>query len=78
MVRTMKGKGVMTGIVLAFLFMVFPGLAFSQEPIKIGYLSTSSGTFAADGEFIRQGFELYLEKVGDKAGGRKIEVLHDF
>ena len=77
MVRTMKGKGVMIGIVLVFLFMVFPGLAFSQEPIKIGYLSTSSGTFAADGEFIRQGFELYLENVGFKAGGRKIEVLHE-
>jgi branched-chain amino acid transport system substrate-binding protein len=77
MIGTMKGKGVMVGIVLTFLFLVLPGLASSQEPIKIGYLSTSSGTFAADGEFIRNGFELFLQKVNYKVGGRKIEVLHE-
>ena len=81
MIRTMKGGIVMIGIVLTLALTILPGLASAaekeQEPIRIGYLSTSSGTFAADGEFIRNGFELFLEKVNYKVAGRKIEVLHE-
>ncbi len=81
MSRTMKAGLIVSGIVLTLTSIILPGSAWpaanEQEPIRIGYLSTSSGTFAADGEFIRNGFELYLEKINYRVAGRRIQVIHE-
>ena len=79
MSKRMKGEMVMIGIVLAFALMILPGSALSaaKEPIRIGFISPVSGTFAADGEFMRNGFAMYLEKVNYEVAGRKIEVIDE-
>src|SRR5262245_38348094 len=47
----------------------------AQEPIKIGFLTLDQGTFAQPGIDMRDGFLLYWSQVGNKAGGRPVEVL---
>jgi len=61
---------------LSILLMVQP-LAFAQEerPIKIGFLAALSGVFAQVGKDMVDGSNLYLEEVGSKMGGRKVELL---
>jgi branched-chain amino acid transport system substrate-binding protein len=77
--RSLKGKMVVMGIVLAVALMILPGLALSaaKEPIRIGFITPISGTFSADGDFMRQGFEMYLEKVNYQVAGRKIQVVNE-
>ncbi|MDE1949323.1 MAG: ABC transporter substrate-binding protein [Burkholderiales bacterium] len=53
-----------------------PGLARAQaEPFKIGLILPMTGPFASTGRQIDAAVKLYLSEHGDKAGGRKIEVL---
>ncbi len=55
-----------------------PSLAFAQEaPVKIGLLFPYTGPIASVGRDATQGFELYLGKIGGKAGGREIRVLKE-
>jgi branched-chain amino acid transport system substrate-binding protein len=79
MSKRMRGEMVMIGIVLAFALMILPGSALSaaKEPIRVGFITPVSGTFAADGEFMRNGFSMYLEKVNYEVAGRKIEVIDE-
>ena len=79
MSKRMKGEMIMIGIVLALAVMILPGLALSaaKEPIRIGFITPVSGTFAADGEFMRNGFSMYLEKINYEVAGRKIEVIDE-
>jgi branched-chain amino acid transport system substrate-binding protein len=66
------------------LFMVMVGLvavvpspswAQGKGPIKIGYITPTSGGFAANGKDMLAGAELYLEEIGYQAAGRKIELI---
>lgn len=65
--------GVMGGLVL------MATLAMAQvrgtAPVKVGFLTPLSGVYAGPGADQRDGFLLYLEQAGNKAGGRAIEVL---
>src|SRR5216683_2518523 len=45
------------------------------EPIRIGLLSPLTGVIAAGGRELVDGFNLYWDQVGRKAGGREIEVV---
>jgi branched-chain amino acid transport system substrate-binding protein len=47
----------------------------AQEPVRIGFLTVDQGTFAQPGIDMRDGFLLYWGQVGNKAGGRAVEVL---
>jgi branched-chain amino acid transport system substrate-binding protein len=47
----------------------------AAEPVKIGYLVSLSGVYAALGADLRDGLDLYMEQIGHKAGGRDIEVV---
>jgi branched-chain amino acid transport system substrate-binding protein len=47
----------------------------AAEPVRIGYLLSLSGVYAALGEDLRNGLQLYMEQIGHKAGGRNIEVI---
>lgn len=48
-----------------------------EEPIRIGVVLSYSGPYARLGQEITRGMELYLEKVGFQAGGRRIQLLKE-
>jgi len=47
----------------------------TAEPVRIGYLLSLSGPYAAVGVDMRDGFNLCMDEVGRKAGGRSIKVI---
>jgi branched-chain amino acid transport system substrate-binding protein len=49
--------------------------AGAQEKLKIGILTTLSGPPAALGQQQRNGFQLALKTLGNKLGGREVELL---
>ena len=49
--------------------------AQSSEPVKIGLMLPSSGTFADLGKGITNGFKLYVSEQGGKLGGRTVEYI---
>ncbi|MGO9122709.1 MAG: ABC transporter substrate-binding protein [Desulfomonilaceae bacterium] len=53
----------------------FSVASWAAEPVKIGYLLSLSGVYAALGQDLRDGLDLYMEQIGRKAGGRDIEVI---
>jgi branched-chain amino acid transport system substrate-binding protein len=63
-------------VFLFFLTIAGGRSATAAEPIKIGFLAPYVGVFATFGQDLSNGFKLYLEEVGYKAGGRQI-VLYD-
>ena len=48
----------------------------AQEVTRIGFVGPYTGPFAVTGQAFKQGVEAYQALHGDKAGGRKIEVLY--
>jgi branched-chain amino acid transport system substrate-binding protein len=54
------------------------GSAGAQAPpVKVGLLLPYTGVLSVQGTDTTNGFELYLKKVGSKAGGREIRVLKE-
>ncbi|MBI5586633.1 MAG: ABC transporter substrate-binding protein [Deltaproteobacteria bacterium] len=47
----------------------------AAEPVKIGYMISLSGVYTALGVDLRDGFNLYMDEIGNKAGGREIKVF---
>lgn len=47
----------------------------SEEPLKVGLLVPTSGVYAALGEDMRNGFELYLDNNDLSLGGRRVELI---
>ena len=43
--------------------------------VKVGFMLPFSGTFAALGTAIENGFKLYVQEQGGKLGGREIEYV---
>lgn len=57
---------------------VVAGAAISAQakpPIKVGFLVPLSGANAQNGRDILNGFLLYLEEIGYRAGGREIQLI---
>ncbi|MDB5641632.1 MAG: hypothetical protein JWN07_949 [Hyphomicrobiales bacterium] len=54
-----------------------PAIVHAQatRPIKIGLLAPLTGVVASGGREIVEGFEMYWEQVGKKAGGRAVEIV---
>jgi branched-chain amino acid transport system substrate-binding protein len=50
--------------------------AQGDAPIKVGIVGPLTGPFATTGVGFRQGLEAYVALHGDKAGGRRIEVIY--
>ncbi len=46
-----------------------------NHPLKIGFMATLEGTYTVLGEDGQRGFKVALEELGNKAGGRDIEVI---
>lgn len=65
--------------------LVFAGLAAAlgaspaaaQSPLKIGFVSTFSGPTAVLGNDMRNAFELALDHLDHKMGGRQVEVIYE-
>ena len=53
----------------------FTAEAQSSGPIKVGLMLPYSGTFAALGVAIENGFKLYVQEQGGKLGGREIQYF---
>jgi branched-chain amino acid transport system substrate-binding protein len=54
-----------------------PGSAFAGDTIKIGFVSTFSGPTAVIGNDMRNSFELALDHLGRKMGGKPVEVIYE-
>jgi branched-chain amino acid transport system substrate-binding protein len=50
--------------------------AWAEESVRIGFVGPYTGPFAVAGQAYRQGVEAYMALNGDKAGGRKVEVIY--
>jgi len=72
-------KDFLTVLLMGFVFISFltPPVAFGQErgPIKIGFLAPLTGPFAQIGKDMLDGANLYLEEIGHKMAGRKVELI---
>jgi branched-chain amino acid transport system substrate-binding protein len=51
--------------------------AFAGDTIKIGFVSTFSGPTAVIGNDMRNSFELALDHLGRKMGGKTVEVIYE-
>jgi branched-chain amino acid transport system substrate-binding protein len=61
--------------VIAATVAVFASPASGQEKLKIGLIVTLSGPAAALGAQVRDGFNLAVKDLGNKMGGRDVEVI---
>ena len=50
---------------------------FRSDTIKIGFVSTFSGPTAVIGNDMRNSFELALDHIGRKMGGKPVEVIYE-
>lgn len=62
--------------ILTSLLLLAAGLAHAQ-PVKIGLLLPYTGPLSVQGTDAAKGFELYMHKIGMKAGGREIQILKE-
>ncbi|MBP8007198.1 MAG: ABC transporter permease, partial [Burkholderiales bacterium] len=58
---------------VALAFAASPALA--QDKVKVGFMLPYTGTFAALGNAITNGFKLAITEQGGKLGGRDIEYV---
>ncbi len=49
--------------------------AQQQQPLKVGLMLPATGTFAALGNMIENGFKLYVQEQGGKLGGREVQYF---
>ncbi|MGX4774563.1 ABC transporter substrate-binding protein [Bradyrhizobium guangdongense] len=57
--------------------LVLTSPAFAGDTIKIGFVSTFSGPTAVIGNDMRNSFELALDHLGRKMGGKPVEVIYE-
>jgi branched-chain amino acid transport system substrate-binding protein len=57
--------------------LVLANPAFAGDTIKIGFVSTFSGPTAVIGNDMRNSFELALDHLGRKMGGKPVEVIYE-
>ena len=59
----------------AFALLAASPMAMAQAKLKVGLMLPYTGTFAALGNAIENGFKLYVNENGGKLGGREIEFV---
>lgn len=67
--RSFLGAAVAAGLLVA------AGAAQAQNKIKVGFMLPYTGTFAALGTAIENGFRLHVQELGGKLGGREVEYF---
>jgi branched-chain amino acid transport system substrate-binding protein len=65
----------LSGLVISSV--ALSGSAFAGDTIKIGFVSTFSGPTAVIGNDMRNSFELALDHLGRKMGGKPVEVIYE-
>src|SRR3990167_9005294 len=76
MLRDAIRKSLRAAAVLLAVLGFVPDLADAQSgPIKIGLLPPVTGPLATPGRDMVDGFKLFWEQVGNKAGGRAVEIV---
>ena len=65
----------MTSLALAASLASLPATAQTNAPLKVGLMLPATGTFAALGTAIENGFKLYVDEKGGKLGGRTVEFV---
>src|SRR3546814_430826 len=60
---------------LAGALALIAGSAAAADEIKVGFMLPYSGTYAALGATIENGFKLYVAEQGGKLGGRELEYF---
>lgn len=56
---------------------LFAASGAAAETIKVGVLSPNTGPYAVIGEDVKNGFQLYFDSVGNKAGGDDIKLIFE-
>jgi branched-chain amino acid transport system substrate-binding protein len=69
-----------TGLILLAIVAILgcvtvAGPVEAAEPVKVGFATSLSGIFTQVGTDLLNGFKLYMEEIGHKAGGRDIKVI---
>jgi branched-chain amino acid transport system substrate-binding protein len=59
------------------LCLVTPSSGQARSPIKIGLLLPYTGVIAINGQETSKGVEFYFAKVGNKVGGREIQIVKE-
>lgn len=74
-IQTRRFPGVLGALAAAAALATAP-LAYGQQgPIKIGVLAPVTGPLATPGKDMVEGWKLFWEQAGHKAGGRKVEYV---
>src|SRR5437867_12964402 len=64
-------------VVLGAMLALVAGPAMAQSSVKIGFISTFTGPAAVIGNHMRNSFELALDHLGRKMGGKPVEVIYE-
>jgi branched-chain amino acid transport system substrate-binding protein len=64
-----------TRTLVATALLSLAGGAFAQDKLKVGFMLPYTGTFAALGVAIENGFKQYVDEQGGKLGGRAVEYV---
>ncbi len=54
-----------------------PALSQVKGPIRIGFIAPATGTFAANGRDMVNGFTMFWEEKGFSVAGRKVEIIDE-
>jgi branched-chain amino acid transport system substrate-binding protein len=73
---TLPFARLMAGLFAAVTLLAATTEVAAQESVKIGFVGPYTGPFAVAGQSFRQGIEAYMALNGDKAGGRKVEIVY--
>lgn len=71
----MKRSAVASFVLPIAAAVLLSGQGAAPTPIKIGFIVPLSGANAQNGRDILNGFLLYLEEIGYRAGGRRIQLI---
>lgn len=68
----------LAGIVVAICLPLTTNMSFAQtsDTIRIGVIAALSGPFANTGKPFEDGIKTYLQQYGDRAAGKKIEIIY--
>ncbi|WP_338416179.1 ABC transporter substrate-binding protein [uncultured Sphaerotilus sp.] len=66
---------ILTRTLLATALLSIAGGALAEDKLKVGFMLPYTGTFAALGVAIENGFKQYVDEQGGKLGGRAVEYV---
>jgi branched-chain amino acid transport system substrate-binding protein len=71
----LRSAAIASALALVSFSAVPTAAADNRGPLKIGFLTSVTGVFAAPGAFMREGFDLYLKEHHNQLGGRTVQIV---